>query len=129
LRRAKPVSFRSSRPEVVEVVVDAAEAGTIIVSQLDYPNWLATLESGGSWTPVPVERVFGTRGAGAWQGVAIRGRGRYVLRLAYRDREMEVGLVGALIAWLLWFLAYWWLGRRGPSRRSGSALSGPAVGP
>jgi hypothetical protein len=95
---AKPLNWRSSRPEEVEIDIEATGPGTVVVTQLDYPRWRATFAG----RPVPIVRVFD-----GWQGVEVQSAGKWTLRLSYDTKPDRICLAGSGVAWLVWCLLYW----------------------
>ncbi len=95
---AKPLAWRSDRPEDVTVEFDATGPGTVVLAQLDYPRWRATLNG----QPVPIARAFD-----GWQGVEVPGSGRWTLLLHY-DASRDWACIGVSgLAWMAWGLLYW----------------------
>jgi hypothetical protein len=111
---ATPCSTESTRPENLTIRVQASGAGLLIVSQLHDPEWQASLSGPSPRQTAAVERVFGTRGAGAWQGIIIPGAGDWTVHLHYRGTAARQGLVVSACTWGFFFLA---LGRAAIQRR------------
>jgi hypothetical protein len=95
---AKPLTWRLSRPEVVEIDFESDGPGSVVVTQLDYPRWRATL----SGRSVPIVRVFD-----GWQGVGVSSAGKWTLRLTYDANPDRICLAVSGVAWLVWALLYW----------------------
>jgi hypothetical protein len=102
LASARPLEWLSSRPEEVNVRVQADQPGTVILSQLDYPRWHATLEGASAAAQrVPILRLFD-----GWQGVKVPA-GNWTLRLKYDATRDWVCLAISGLAWTAWGLLYW----------------------
>jgi hypothetical protein len=102
LASAEPLEWQSSRPEDVTVRINAVDPGTVILSQLDYPRWRATLVgASGVDQPVPILRLFE-----GWQGVKVPA-GKWTLRLRYDVTRDWVCLAISGLAWAVWGLLYW----------------------
>jgi hypothetical protein len=95
---ARPLPWRAVRPDDVTIEFDATKAGSVVVSQLDYPRWRATLNG----HPVPIARTFD-----GWQGVDVPGLGHWSLRLVYDTRRDQACIAVSGLAWLAWGLLYW----------------------
>jgi hypothetical protein len=102
LASARPLEWVSSSPEDVSLRVQAVEPGTVILSQLEYPRWRATLVgASGAAQPVPILRLFE-----GWQGVKVPA-GAWTLRLRYDATRDWVCLAISGLAWAGWSLLYW----------------------
>jgi hypothetical protein len=102
LASARPLEWLSSRPEDVSLQVQAVEPGTVILSQLEYPRWRATLvATSGAAQPVPIFRLFD-----GWQGVKVPA-GAWTLRLRYDATRDWVCMAISGLAWAGWSLLYW----------------------
>jgi len=95
---AQPLTWRSSRPEDISIDFDASGPGTVVLAQLDYPRWRATLNG----EPVPIARVFD-----GWQGVQVFDPGQMTLRLTYDTTRDWVCIAVSGVAWMGWGLLYW----------------------
>jgi len=104
LAAALPLTRDSPRPEESTIEVDAPGPGVVVVSQLDYPRWRATL----SGRPVPIARVFD-----GWQGIEVPGPGSWTVRLSYDTTVDRACLAASGLAWVGWALLYWKAKRRG----------------
>jgi hypothetical protein len=107
IANARPCDFRSDRPEHVRVELETGEPGVIILSRLHDPLWRATLERGGIRQTATVDRVFGTRGAGAWQAITLPGAGRWTVDLVYSGSDVWLGLAVSGAAWVIWGALFW----------------------
>ncbi|MEO6809821.1 MAG: hypothetical protein ABI353_11975 [Isosphaeraceae bacterium] len=105
---ARPIKVNSPVPERVNVSANVSRAGFIILSQLDYPEWRATLTGPDGPRTVPIRRVFGRPGGGAWQGVEIPAPGLWTLRLDFDGRDVRQGLMVSALAWTLAILVFAW---------------------
>lgn len=113
LESAIPLPWRSSRPERVEVAVEAPGAGFVLLSQLDDPEWSAAwITPDGREHPATLARLFGGEPHAGWQGAEVPAPGRWTLRLSYEGRAARHGLVISGLAWMVWCLAYWRWSRR-----------------
>ncbi|MEW4569935.1 hypothetical protein AB1L88_18890 [Tautonia sp. JC769] len=100
LEDARPIELRMRSPEHLELSVAAEGPGLVLVTQLDYPEWAASLiDAEGAANPVPVDGVLG-----GWQGVAVPGPGSWTIRLTYEGRAERWGLVVSSAAWAAWLV-------------------------
>ncbi len=104
--RAWPLAAESARPEDWSILVQADEAGWVIVSQLDDPQWSAhwtSLEGQGDfdWEIRPAFRKPGDT-AGGWQAIRVPFDGRWSLRLTYEPRDLAEGATISIVAWIAW---------------------------
>lgn len=115
LADARPLPLRSRSPEHLELDLEAEGPGTVVVAQLDYPEWSASwVGPAGDANPSEIDRVLG-----GWQGVTVPGPGRRTLRLDYEGRAERWGLVISAVSWAGWGLGLALASRRG--RRSSRA--------
>lgn len=105
---ARPIKANSPAPERVEISISVNGPGFVVLSQLDYPEWRATLTGPDGPQTVPIRRVFGRKGGGAWQAVEIPSTGSWSLRLDYDGRDVLLGLMISALAWPLVVLAFAW---------------------
>ena len=103
LSNARPLAWLSRRPEDVEIRFGADGPGAVVVTQLDYPRWRATL----SGRAVPIARVFD-----GWQGIEVPASGSWVLHLSYDTGPDRICLAVSGVAWMAWCLLYWKAGGR-----------------
>ena len=78
----------------------------MVLADLDYPGWEATLKTGGSSRRLDIEPAFG-----AWRSVLIPGPGTFEVIFRYRPRSYRVGLgisSTATVVWLILLLAACW---------------------
>jgi hypothetical protein len=104
--RAWPLASESTRPEDRSIVVETGEAGWVIVSQLDDPQWTAHwigLEGQGEYVR-PIRPVFRTanQAAGGWQAIKAPYDGRWTLRLTYEPHDLVEGAAASIVAWIAW---------------------------
>jgi hypothetical protein len=118
LADAKPCSQRSETPERVHVEVQAPGPGLVVLSRLHDPLWRVWRTRDGQRERGRVIRVFGSPGAGAWQGIAIPGPGVWQLDLEFSGADVWTGLAISGIAWLTWVLL---IGRAIRAPRGGGA--------
>ncbi len=112
LESAEPLRWRSPLPERVEVEVPDVGEGYVLLTQLDDPEWRAVWRGPSGERPATIVRLFVNESGAGWQGVRVPGPGRWTLRLVYRGRAAAEGLAVSGVAWLGWFLAYWWVAKR-----------------
>ena len=116
MANATPLVWRSPVPERVEVEIEAKGPAYVLVTQLYHPDWDARwIGPDGAAQPAKIAPLFanrhkGTRGG--WQGVRVPGPGRWNLRLEYNGRFERWGLIVSGVAWGVWVMAYWKIGRR-----------------
>ena len=118
---ARPLAVRSDVPERLDLSVASDGPGTVILSQLDDPEWSASLDGPGGRRPAPIRPIFGTREAGAWQAVDIPGAGSWGVRLRYEGRAARVGMKVSALACLLWLVAFALPGRAPIAARPGAS--------
>ena len=88
------VQIRSYRPEHVELEVEATGPGWVVLSDLYYPGWTASVDG----TPVEPQRANYL-----FRAVEV-GEGRSIVRFSYRPGSFRLGLaasLGAAVATLL----------------------------
>ncbi|RUL88102.1 hypothetical protein [Tautonia sociabilis] len=108
LGRARPLTTRTTAPEHLEIDVDADARSVVVISQLHYPEWRATLVGpDGRPNPETVDRVLG-----GWQGIVLPGPGRWTIRLDYEGRAERIGLVVSALSWAGWGGGLFWGSRR-----------------
>ncbi len=76
MRDATPLPWRSAVPERVETEAQTTGPGFVVLSQLDDPEWRATLRGPDGEHRVPIPRLFAYGGTehGGWQGIRIPAR-------------------------------------------------------
>jgi hypothetical protein len=113
LSRARPLPFRSDRPERVLVEVETdANAWLVVVAVLNDPEWEAVWRRDGRDQAARIEPIFVERaGSGGWMAIAGHGSGRQELVLIYRGRAASLGLLISGLAWIWCGVAYWRHGR------------------
>jgi hypothetical protein len=92
--------------ETVVVRGTAPSESVLVLSDLDYPGWEATLNSGGRSRRVAIAPAFG-----GWRGVLIPGPGRFELTFSFRPASYRVGATissTAVIVWLILLIATGW---------------------
>ena len=107
LHDATPLAAESKRPEEWTIVIEAAEPGWAIVTQLADLQWKATcVNPGGGWTAAPeIRPAFRTaREPTGWQCIAVPAPGVWIVNLKYEANDLRVGLMISAIAWGLWLL-------------------------
>ena len=114
LDRAKPIAWSSDRPDVARLVVDAGGPGSLVLAQLDYPRWRATV--GGKVSPI-------ARAFGGWQAVPIPGAGRWEVEFRYDASRDWACLAVSGLAWGAWGLLYWRGGRSRIETRASTATT------
>jgi hypothetical protein len=122
LQNAKPLSEHSSRPESLEIFVEAEEPGVVLITQLDHPEWSGRWSGPDGERPASIVRAYG-----GWQAVEIPGKGPWTLHLEYLGRDVWTGLKASAIAWtigVLAFLASWW---RAAQTKAKAAKAPPEV--
>ena len=121
LRDAVPLACVSEKPERSEIRVSASAGSIVVLSRTYDPEWRATwIGPGDDLRMGEVGRVLG-----GWQGVRVPEPGRWTLRLEYDGRAARIGLEVSGVAWAVWGLGFWRLGRR--SRRE-AASAGSKTG-
>ncbi len=115
LDRALPLGVHRSRPEDLTVAIEAGRPGVVVLTQLWYPRWRATLEGRSGETSVPIHRVFH-----GGQAIEVPAAGSWTLRLVYDTMPDRLALAVSGLAWLGWFVLYWRSGVR-PFGRAQSA--------
>ena len=91
LRRADPLTWRAPDPEHLEVDLPTGRSGWVVVSVLADPEW------GAHWSDGRSDRI--ARAFGGWMAVRAKEAGG-TLRLAYRGRDVRLGLAVSALAWL-----------------------------
>ena len=107
LQGAIPLPAESRTPEQWTILIEAAEPGWVIVSQVGDPQWKAQVidQDGLSKTDVEILPAFRRVGESTgWQCVPIPTEGRWTLRLEYDANDVLVGLTISLIAWTGWLV-------------------------
>jgi hypothetical protein len=100
----------------IEAEVDAAEPSLVVLSQAYYRPWRAFVDG-------KPTQIF--RANYAFQAVQVPG-GRHQLKLIYKDRLFELGVIISLLTLGVVVFALLWAGRRDPTPVSGiSTLSAP----
>jgi hypothetical protein len=128
LGRGRGLDVRRSRPERVEIAVEADGPAVLIVAQLADPAWRATWVGPDGPRPAAIVPAFALPRQGArpeekgWQAVAVPGAGRWTLRLDYDDRAVAASLVVSGVSWLVWPLGFVFLF---PGRAANQSQGGP----
>jgi hypothetical protein len=95
---ARPLDLLPITPEKLTLTVSTDGPGLVLVTQLDYPEWTASLiDAEGAANPVPILGVLG-----GWQGVPLPGSGSWTIRLSYAGRAERLGLTVSAVAWVAW---------------------------
>ncbi len=115
--RARPLGVHESRPENLTLAIEAGRPGAVVLMQLWYPRWRATLAGPSGEKSVPIHRVF--HGA---QAVEIPTAGSWTVRLAYDTMPDRVALAVSGLAWIGWFVLYW-RSRARSARHQGVGIS------
>ena len=106
LETAVPLADIQDRGETVVIRGTATSESVMVLADLDYPGWEATLKTGGSSRRLDIEPAFG-----AWRSVLIPGPGTFEVIFRYRPRSYRVGLgisSTATVVWLILLLAACW---------------------
>ncbi len=95
---ARPLDLQTMTPEQLSLTVSTDGPGLVLVTQLDYPEWTASLiDAEGMANPVPILGVLG-----GWQGVGLSGPGSWTIQLFYEGRAERLGLAVSAVAWTIW---------------------------
>jgi hypothetical protein len=99
---ASPAWVNYYSPDLIEIETEIAEPGWLVVSEIWYPGWQATVNG----QPQPVEKVNGM-----FRGLYLDQPGRYEIILEYRPWSVVWGnrLAGLTVA-LITLVAFTWLG-------------------
>ncbi|MBX7247280.1 MAG: YfhO family protein [Candidatus Sumerlaeaceae bacterium] len=98
---ADPSAFRATTeykkpaPEETEISADFNQPGWLVISELWYPGWTATLDG------KPVDLI---RANGAHSAVAVPA-GKHMVRLSYETPRFAIGAAVSAATWLLGLLA------------------------
>ena len=104
------VQVNSDQPGALQLTVQSAAPGLLVVSEAWYPGWMASV-NGAAWQPsIPVN--------GFVQGVALPGSGTHTVQLQYRPPAL---LWGAALSLLGIVLAVLPLLRRKPGRSTANS--------
>lgn len=130
LGRGRGLELRRSRPERVEIAVEADGPSVVIVAQLADPAWRATwVGPDGQQRPAEIAPAFALKRQGprpeekGWQAVTVPGPGRWTLRMEYDDRAVSAGLAVSGVSWLVWLIG---LVFRFPGRAANQSQGGRA---
>ena len=82
----RPLTLRSARPERVEIAVDAAEPGLVVLTDSYYPGWEASVDG------APAEIL---RANGLHRAVAVPA-GRHLVAFDYRPASLRAGVAVSL---------------------------------
>jgi hypothetical protein len=121
LAAARPLGLYSSRSEDLTLAFEAGRPGAVVLSQLWYPRWRATLASPTEERPATIVRVFD-----GWQAIEVPCAGSWTLRLTYDPTNDRIALGVSGLAWLGWGLLYWRSRRVGTAHRPGDEAVGGA---
>jgi len=103
-RLASPAWVNYYSPDRIEIETEIAELGWLVVSEIWYPGWQATVNG----QPQPVEKVNGM-----FRGLYLDQSGRYDITLEYRPVSVVWGnRLAGLTAALITLAAFTWLGLR-----------------
>jgi hypothetical protein len=102
LGQAQAVGVHASRPEELTLAIEAGRPGAVVLTQLWYPRWRATLAGASGEKSVPIQRVFH-----GGQAIEIPSAGSWTLRLVYDSLPDRMALAVSGLAWLGWFVLYW----------------------
>jgi hypothetical protein len=106
-RQAMPLTYRSPVPEQVEIDVETAGPGFVIITQLAHPNWSARwVRPSGEERGAAITPIFNSPGELGWQAVAVpqtRDK-RLTLKLTYSGHDVTQGLIVSAMAWLVWLI-------------------------
>ncbi len=92
--------MQTNEPEHLELTLAPDVPGLVLIAQLDYPEWRATLRSPGKpANPVDVVGVLG-----GWQAIPIAEPGLAILNLDYEARAERLGLLLSAFSWAGWTL-------------------------
>ncbi len=95
---ARPLDLLMTVPERLELSIETDGPGLVLVTQLDYPEWTASVsDAEGVANPAPVHSVLG-----GWQGIALPGPGSWTIRLSYEGRFERLGLLLSSMSWVAW---------------------------
>jgi hypothetical protein len=101
------VQFRSYEPERIAMEVNAAGAGLLVLSEMYYPGWVATVNG-------KVAKIYQVDGA--LRGIAVSG-GRSTVELLYSPASFRAGAVLSLLT-LACVLAGWVYARKQDARNA-----------
>ncbi len=102
LASAKPLESRSTRPERLDVTVQADGPAMLIVTQLADPQWQGRwIGPNGRDRPARIVPVFKRRGEHGWQSVAIPGPGAWILHMEYVASDVHAGLLVSGVSFLV----------------------------
>jgi hypothetical protein len=99
---SESATVTSYAPERIELQVDAASAGLVVISEIYDKGWSATVD-GKSTDISPVD--------GAFRGVAVDA-GEHTIVLRYDPPELKIGLILSVISTLAMLAAFAWVGWR-----------------
>lgn len=110
---ARPLRSVDRSPVEWDVTLDVEEPGWVLISQLDDPQWRASIRSadGRSDEPANIAPAFRVKDqGGAWQRISLDGpRPGAVLRLSYDARDVRTGAVVSAVSWVVWLMTLSWL--------------------
>lgn len=97
--RVVAVPLRVDAPEHLAMDVTVEEPSLLVVTDLYYPGWEATVTDSGGTKPIPLLKLFG-----AWRGVKLSKAGNYRIEMKYRCEPLRRGaIVGGMIV-VVWAL-------------------------
>lgn len=100
LDKARPLDLETIDPEHLELMFMTDVPGLVLIAQLDYPEWTATLRPpDGSANPAEIVRVLG-----GWQAIPITNPGPAILALDYDARSERLGLLLSALSLTGWVL-------------------------
>ncbi len=96
---AVPLTDIVDRGETVVVCGTAASESVLVLADLDYPGWEATLKTEGQSRQVSIAPAFG-----GWRSVLIPGPGRFELTFSFQPESYRVGSTISLTAVIVWLI-------------------------
>ena len=88
----------------------APSRSILVLADLDYPGWTATLRGDGQERELAIEPAFG-----GWRAVELPAAGKYEVHFEYRPRSLQVGRrisLLALVGWITCLALCWFMDRR-----------------
>jgi hypothetical protein len=110
LDSAVPASEIEGKGERFTVRGSVPSRSILVLADLDYPGWTATLLSNGQERELAIEPAFG-----GWRAVELSVAGKYEVRFEYRPRSLRVGRrisLLALLGWITCLALCWFMDRR-----------------
>jgi hypothetical protein len=89
------------RPERLEVTVEAEGPAAVVLSQLADPQWRGRWVGPAGEGPATIVPVFVGPEERGWQALTLPGPGRWTLRLEYRARDVQEGLIVSGLSFLI----------------------------